>query len=63
MVGLATDYCVLATALDAVRLGFACRVLLSGVRPVDLAPGDGQRALSTMAGAGVELVGPMAGRP
>jgi nicotinamidase/pyrazinamidase len=63
VVGLATDYCVLATALDAVRLGFGCRVLLSGVRPVDLAPGDGQRALSTMAGAGVELAGPVAGRP
>ena len=62
VVGLATDYCVMATALDAVRLGFACRVLLNGVRPVDLAPGDGQRALSSMAAAGVELAGPIGGR-
>jgi len=55
--GLATDYCVLASALDAVRLGYRTQVLLDGVRAVDLAPGDGQRALATMAGAGVELIG------
>ncbi len=54
--GLATDYCVKATALDAVELGFATAVLTDGIRAVDLAPGDGQRALEEMAVAGVDLV-------
>ena len=55
--GLATDYCVLASALDATRLGYPTRVLLAGIRAVDLAPGDGERALIAMAAAGVALVG------
>jgi nicotinamidase/pyrazinamidase len=54
--GLATDYCVKATALDAVRLGFETAVLVDGVRAVDLAAGDGERALEEMKTAGVELV-------
>ncbi len=54
--GLATDYCVKATALDAIGLGFATAVLADGIRAVDLAPGDGQRALDEMAAAGVELI-------
>jgi nicotinamidase/pyrazinamidase len=54
--GLATDYCVKATALDAVELGFATAVLVDGIRAVDLAAGDGQRALDEMAAAGVELI-------
>jgi nicotinamidase/pyrazinamidase len=53
--GLATDYCVKATALDAVRLGFGTAVLVDGIRAVDLAPGDGDRALEEMRAAGVEL--------
>jgi nicotinamidase/pyrazinamidase len=53
--GLATDYCVLETVLDAVRLGFATTVLTAAVRPVDLEPGDGDRALARMAQAGAEL--------
>jgi nicotinamidase/pyrazinamidase len=55
--GLATDYCVAATALDATELGFATSVLLDGVRAVDVAPGDGDRAIERMARAGVALVG------
>jgi nicotinamidase/pyrazinamidase len=51
--GLATDYCVKATALDAVRLGFETAVLLDAIRPVDLAAGDGDRAIEEMAAAGV----------
>jgi nicotinamidase/pyrazinamidase len=50
--GLATDYCVKATALDAVQLGFETAVLVDAVRAVDLAPGDGDRALDEMAAAG-----------
>ncbi len=57
VVGLATDYCVRATALDAVRLGYATAVLLAGVRAVDLEPGDGDRALNELEKAGVLLVG------
>lgn len=55
--GLATDYCVKATALDAIRLGYPTRILADGIRPVDLAPGDGVRALAEMEAAGVEVVG------
>jgi nicotinamidase/pyrazinamidase len=53
--GLATDYCVKATALDAVRLGFTTTVLVDAVAAVDLAPGDGERALAEMRDAGVLL--------
>ena len=55
VVGLATDYCVKATALDAVELGFDTTVVRAGVRPVELQPGDGRRALDEMADAGVAL--------
>jgi nicotinamidase/pyrazinamidase len=51
--GLATDYCVKATALDAARLGFETAVLLDAVRAVDLVPGDGERAIAEMRVAGV----------
>jgi nicotinamidase/pyrazinamidase len=53
--GLATDYCVRATALDAVRLGFATVVLRDAVRAVDLQPGDGERAIAELASAGVAI--------
>jgi nicotinamidase/pyrazinamidase len=55
--GLATDYCVKATALDGVRLGYETAVLTEAIRAVDLQPGDGSRALEEMAAAGVKLVG------
>lgn len=55
VVGLATDYCVRETALDAVAKGFATVVLPAAIRAVDLTPGDGTRALEAMAGAGVVL--------
>ncbi len=53
--GLATDYCVMATALDAVRLGFETTVWTDAIRAVDLAAGDGARALEQLATAGVIL--------
>jgi nicotinamidase/pyrazinamidase len=53
--GLATDYCVRATALDAVRLGFEATLLVDAIAAVDLAPGDGERAIEEMAAAGVRL--------
>ena len=55
IVGLATDYCVKETALDAVRLGYKTTVLRDGVRAVDVQPGDGDAALTAMAAAGVTL--------
>jgi nicotinamidase/pyrazinamidase len=55
--GLATDYCVKATALDGVRLGYETAVLLGAIRAVNLQPGDGDLALDEMAEAGVTLVG------
>jgi nicotinamidase/pyrazinamidase len=56
--GLATDYCVNATALDATRLGFETHVLAHLCMPVNLRAGDGQRAIEQMQSAGVEVVGP-----
>jgi nicotinamidase/pyrazinamidase len=53
--GLATDYCVRGTVLDARRLGFGTVVLTHAVASVELTPGDGARALSEMAAAGAIL--------
>jgi nicotinamidase/pyrazinamidase len=55
VLGLATDYCVRATALDAVALGYDTTLVVDGARPVELEPGDGQRAIDEMATAGVTL--------
>jgi nicotinamidase/pyrazinamidase len=54
--GLATDYCVKATVLDAIRLGFATSVLADGIRAVELRPGDGDVAIAEMEEAGATLV-------
>jgi nicotinamidase/pyrazinamidase len=53
--GLATDYCVKATALDAARLGFETTVLSDAIAPVDLEPGDGERAIEELRRAGVAI--------
>lgn len=53
--GLATDYCVKSTVVDACRLGFRATVLTDAVAAVDLSPGDGDRALLEMGEAGAEL--------
>ena len=55
VVGLATDYCVKETALDAHRLGFETVVVRDAVGAVDLEPGDGERALAELAAAGVAI--------
>ncbi len=55
IVGLATDYCVKETALDAAQRGLPAAVLRDGIAAVDLQPGDGERALAAMADAGVAL--------
>ncbi len=55
--GLAQDVCVKDTTLDASRLGYETTVLLEATRPVDLEPGDGQRAVDAMVEAGAQAVG------
>ena len=50
--GLATDYCVNATALDAIRLGYETFFLEDAVAAVNLQPGDGERATDAMVDAG-----------
>ena len=52
VVGLATDYCVLATALDARTRDYPTTVLAAGIRAVDLQPGDGEKALAELRLAG-----------
>ncbi|HEY6120069.1 MAG TPA: nicotinamidase [Pyrinomonadaceae bacterium] len=54
--GLATDYCVKNTVLDALREGFAVKALKDAMRPVELEPGDGEKALEEMRAAGAEIV-------
>ena len=54
--GLATDYCVRATALDALAAGFEGVVLADAVRAVDVQPGDGQRALQEIRARGAQVV-------
>ncbi len=55
VLGLATDYCVKFTALDALALGFSVTLIADGCRAVDLAPGDGDRAIAVLAAAGVRI--------
>ena len=54
--GLATDYCVRATAIDAATEGFTVRVVEAGCRGVNMAPGDTDAALRAMQDAGVQIV-------
>ncbi len=52
--GIATDYCVKATVLDALSNDFAVTLLKDAIRGVELSPGDSDRAISEMIGAGAE---------
>ncbi|MEX0825562.1 MAG: isochorismatase family protein [Acidimicrobiia bacterium] len=56
VIGVATDYCVKETALDAIRLGYETIALVDGIRAVDLAEGDGDAAIGAMQEAGVAIV-------
>ena len=55
VVGLATDYCVKNTVLDARALGFDVDVDESAIRAVDVEAGDGQRAIDEMRAAGADV--------
>ena len=54
--GLATDYCVKATALDAQKQGFATYVIKNACRSVEANPGDTQKALEEMKSNGIKLL-------
>lgn len=53
--GLATDYCVRATVLDGLKLGFGVTLISDGIRAVDLKPGDGAKAVEEMIEAGATV--------
>ncbi len=55
LAGLATDYCVRDTALDAVRLGWETTVMASAIAAVDLEVGDGAAAMREMREGGVRI--------
>ena len=54
--GLATDYCVKNTVLDAVKHGFKVKAVENAMRAVDVKPGDGERAIEEMRSAGAKMV-------
>ncbi len=56
LLGLATDYCVKATALDARTLGFATTLVVDACRGVELTPGDCERAIEEMRRADVRII-------
>lgn len=56
VMGLATDYCVKATALDARKLGLEVSIVAEGVRAVNARPGDGDAALKIMEEAGCKII-------
>jgi len=55
VLGLATDHCVRATALDAIEQGFRVTLIEDGCRGVELAPGDSARAVEEMRAKGVRI--------
>jgi nicotinamidase/pyrazinamidase len=56
VMGLATDYCVKFTALDARKLGFDVWLIEDGCRAVELHPSDGEKAIEEMRTAGCSVV-------
>jgi nicotinamidase/pyrazinamidase len=61
--GLATDYCVKHTVLDALQQGFEVKALTDAMRAVNLNSTDGEKAIEEMGNAGAEIVGTAVARP
>jgi len=55
--GLATDYCVKQTVIDGLQSGFKVKALADAMRPVNVNPDDGQKAVEEMREAGAEIIG------
>lgn len=55
IIGLATDYCVKFTVLDALQLGYKVTIIPDGCRGVELNPGDSERAFQNMRAAGARV--------
>lgn len=56
LVGLATDYCILYSALDAIDLGFKVYVVRDACRPINLYPKDEEKAFAAMAAKGAKII-------
>jgi len=56
LAGVATEYCVLYSAMDAIDLGFTVYVIANACRPINLDPRDEESALKTMAAKGVKII-------
>lgn len=56
IMGLATDYCVKFTVLDAIELGYQVFLIRDGCRAVNLKPGDGERAIEEVKAKGATIV-------
>ena len=56
LTGIATDYCVRESALDALKAGLEVRVVADAIAGIDARPGDAQRALDEISAAGAQIV-------
>jgi len=56
ILGLATDYCVKFTAIDALRLGFKTSVIIDGCRGVDYPTGSVEKSIAEMKGLGISVI-------
>jgi nicotinamidase/pyrazinamidase len=56
VIGLATDYCVKNTVIDALKLGFQVQVVLEGIRGVNINPDDSEKAIAEMKSHGAHFV-------
>ena len=54
--GLATDYCVKSTVIDAIKHGFKAKAVVDAMRAVELQPGDSDHAIEEMREAGAEII-------
>jgi nicotinamidase/pyrazinamidase len=56
LAGVATDYCILYSSLDAIELGFSVHVIIDACRPINLKPHDEERAIQAIAAKGGKII-------